>query len=294
MLPEQVRQTILGDRLGVGYAQMITLTSTPDISDANYRVRGENNEARISVLRLPYESRLVDLTADDALYWRMAAGYMTVKLDNAVTFSLPQGDGGANTQWTAYSGSAGLVAKFRVADGFSIEPAIDAGLARLTNEAQYFSVAQLFQPELDKLLINWATDEWIVTPNIAVAWTPTIDTRELELRAHVAYSRIASFSSDLVQGFNEWTGVFSVIVAYGIPTNQRVFDRALRYSVTAGYSGFFGPKRDALGFDSVTRVGVGVGLRFGTGSDRRYLQLDAAYLFGPQLTGWVIELGLPL
>lgn len=273
---------------------MITLASTPDISDANYRVSGDANDARISVLRLPYESKLVDLSPDQALYWRIAAGYMPIKVDNAITVSLPQGDGSANSKWSAYSGTAGLVAKFDVGNGFSVEPAIDAGLARLSNDAQYFGAAQLLQPELDRLLFNWTTDAWIVTPSIAVAWASITDTRELELRTHIAYSRIASFNSEMVQGFNEWAGVFSVGGEYGIPTSQMLFGRAVRYSVNAGYSGFIGSERDALGFESVSRVGAGVSLRYGAGSDRRYLGLHAAYLFGPQIRGWKIELRLPL
>lgn len=45
------------------------------------------------------------------------------------------------------------------------------------------------------------------------------------------------------------------------------------------------------GFSSVVNVGGSVGLRFGKGSDRRCLRLQAAYLFGPQLRGWAIGIG---
>jgi hypothetical protein len=72
-----------------------------------------------------------------------------------------------------------------------------------------------------------------------------------------------------------------------------VFQRPLDWVVLAGYAGFFGPNRDALGFTSVAEVGVGVEVPLSKNSEKpKRIRLSASYLFGNNVTGWTIGLGL--
>jgi len=49
---QSVRDTIAGARLGSGYAAILNLTATPDISSARYVVDGGDTQPSIDVLRV--------------------------------------------------------------------------------------------------------------------------------------------------------------------------------------------------------------------------------------------------
>ena len=53
-VPDRVRDQVASARLGAGYAQMINLSATPDLSAASYRIDGIDPGADLDVLRLLY------------------------------------------------------------------------------------------------------------------------------------------------------------------------------------------------------------------------------------------------
>jgi hypothetical protein len=78
-LPDQVRSQVESARLGTGYAQMINLSSTPDLSAASYKIGGGGSSPTLDVLRLPYQARWLAVSPDADLYWQVAGGYLKLK-----------------------------------------------------------------------------------------------------------------------------------------------------------------------------------------------------------------------
>jgi hypothetical protein len=290
---DQVRAQIASARLGAGYAQMINLSATPDLSAASYRIHSIDPSAKLDVLRLPYEAKWFALSPDADLDWRVAAGWLQFKQE--FPYATPSAtDGNIGSRWTAYSAGAGLGAKYRLGNGLTLEPAIDFGLARLDNRASYNGEATALQPFLDGLLFNWNASAWLVTPSVALGWTAPLASGIATVRGHVARSWIGSFGeTDPVQHFNEAANIYSLRAEYLQPTAWKLFDRALAGVAYAGYAGFFGANRDALGFDAVTEVGVGLELPIAADRSRaERARLAAAYLFGPGVEGWSIGVNL--
>ena len=290
---QSVRDTIASARLGSGYAQLLNLAATPDISAARYEVQDGDTKPSIDVVRLPYEARWLALSGDSDLYWRVAGGYLQTKADLPIEVA-SSGAGSISGKWSAYSLGGGLLAKFRLGNGFTLAPALDVGVARLDNRASYFGAATALQPLVDGLLFNWRTDAWLVTPSVALDWTRAEADRRTSIRGHSAWSWISSFSeSDPVLKFKETAGVYSIRAEHAAPTRMRLLERSLDWVAYGGYAGFFGDNRNALGFTSVAEVGVGMEAPLATsGKNSNRVRVGASYLFGPSVKGWTISLGL--
>lgn len=287
---QAVRDVIAGAHLGSGYSALLNLAVTPDISTASYRIRGEASPFEIDILRLPYEARLAELQAGTSLYGRIVGGYLTADLE----VPLSSGTGAVASSWTAYSLTGGLVAKIDLGGGMTFSPAMDFSLARLTNDAAYSGSAASLQPVLDGLLFNWQADTYGLTPSVAFSWTQTQAGRRLAVRTHAAWSRIRTFrTSDEAQSFDESAGVYSVRAEFGAPSGLMALDRALDWFAVAGFGGFYGANRHALGFTEVAELGGGVEIPLQAGPERAMrLRLSASLLRGGNVTGWTVGLGL--
>ena len=292
-VPDQVRAQVASARLGAGYAQMINLSATPDLSAASYRIDGIDPSADLDVLRLPYQAKWLPLSDDADLYWKVEAGWLQFKQDFPWN-PAPDAAGTFGSKWTAYSVGAGVLAKVRLGSGFSVEPAVDVALARLQNRTSYGGSATVLQPVLDGLLFNWNADAWLVTPGVALEWTDAVGEGRARVRGHVARSWIASFDeTDPVQRFREATNIYSVRAEYVHPTEWKAFERRMSWVAYGSYAGFFGANRDVLGFDAVAEVGGGLELPFKPDAPKaERVRLQAAYLFGSGVRGWTLGLGM--
>lgn len=155
-LPDQIRPQVESARLGSGYAQMINLSATPDLSAASYKIDGDGVNPTLDVLRLPYQQRWFALSPKADLYWKVAGGYLKYKQSFPVETSLNSG-GSVGSKWSAYSVDGGLLAKISLGHGFTLEPALDLGVARLDNQASYAGDTTALQPFLDGLVFTIGT-----------------------------------------------------------------------------------------------------------------------------------------
>jgi len=290
---QQVRDAVVGARLGAGYAGLLNLAATPDISAATYHVTNPELATDIDVLRVPYEHRLATLSSKADLYWKVAGAYLTSKQDLPMSIP-PFAPGSIDSKWTAYSLTGGLSAKIALGSGFTLVPGLDLSVARLENSADYMGGATLLQPFLDNLLFNWHTNAYLVTPNLGLVWNLVEADRRINVGAHVSWSWISSFdASDSALKFNETMGVYSIRADYAAPTGMKVFQRPLDWVVLTSYAGFFGGNRDALGFTSVAEVGAGVEIPISKNlANPKRVRISASYLFGDHVTGWTVGLGL--
>jgi len=285
---QSLDDVIAGAKVGPGYAQLLNLSSAPDVSTARYNIDTGAEELSIQVGRLVHEQRWRALSDSTDLYWRGAGGY------SWMSTGFPTSSGGAgkiSSSWRAFSLTAGLVAKIRLGDEFTLLPALDFGVARLDSRAKYSGTAVGLQPFLDGRLFNWDTNATLVTPNIGLEWSHRHDDRTTTVRLHAAWSRITSFEeSHPVLTFRESAGVTSIRAEHVALTSLRVAERPLRWVVFGGHAAFFGPNRAALGFPSVSELGLGfeVPLVPGDATAKR-VRVSGSYLVGPNVEGWSVS-----
>lgn len=291
---QSTRDVISGARLGAVYSQILNLTATPDISSAHLNVTDGGDSQSLFVTRVPLEGNLFSLSDRNTVNWRISGGYFRQK--DTVATNVPGGaPGSIDSKWSAYSATGGLFLSSKLGYGFTFEPGIDFSLARLLNDASYAGTATSLQPLTDGPLFNWHENAWLITPNAALAWTTNITPAQtLSVRGHIAWSWVSSFGeSDPILRFRETAGSWSIEADYAGPTGAQLFARPLGYVVSAGYGGFFGPDRDALGFTSIAKVGAGLEVPLSRDNlQSKRVRVGAAYLFGAHVSGWTVNLGL--
>lgn len=273
---------------------MLSLVTTPDISSAHLDISDGSDPQSLTVTRVPYEGTVLALSDWNSIGWRVSAGYFREKDD--IPLNMANGAAGSVvSKWSAFSATGGLFLKSKLGYGFTFEPGLDVGVARLLNDASYAGAATSLRPITDGPLFNWHENAWLITPNASLQWATSIaPAQTLTIRGHIGWSWINSFGeSDPLLRFRETAGSWSIQSAYTGPTPAQLFARPLNYVVNAGYGGFFGPNRSALGFSTIANIGGGFELPLSRdNAQSKRLQIDAAYLFGPHVTGWTVSLGL--
>lgn len=277
--------------LGSGYARMLNLLATPDLTAARYKVRGDPPSS-IRVMRMGLHKRLATLTPEIGLDGRMAAGYFRHRAVLPLEID-PMTTGTASTRWPAWSIGAGLALQVDLGNGWSIAPGIDLGVARLKNSTRYTAIPEDAQAILDNRVFNWKSDAWLATPGVEAQWQRIAGDHRIRLQGHVAWSRIASFSesSDVLR-FTKHAGVYSLQGEYVRATPWKVLERRLDWVVFGGNAGFLGSSRDSLGFTSVYRLGAGLELPQmpDSGPDQMW-RLSFSYLFGTGVRGATVGIG---
>ncbi|WP_250494958.1 MULTISPECIES: hypothetical protein [unclassified Caballeronia] len=290
---QSVADQVAGVRLGSGYAQLLNLAATPDINSAHFDLSNAGIKPTIDIFRVPYESKLATITPGSDIFWRVSAGYLSNRATLPVDSPSP-GAGSIGSKWSAFSLGGGVVLRQKLGYGFTLTPAIDAGLARLINGASYEGSAKPLSSLTDGVLFNWHTNAWLVTPNAGIEWMREQAEQSLSVKAHIAWSWISTFDeSPGLEGFRETAGVYSLRVEYARPTSLSVFERKLDWFVRSGYGGFFGANRSALGFSTVAEVGLGLLTPLSAKTQGgTSVKLGVSYLFGPNIRGWSASLGL--
>jgi hypothetical protein len=290
---QSARDIIGAARLGSAYSQILSLTATPDISSSHLDIQDGATPQSITVTRFPYEGQLLALSERNSLFWRVSGGYFREK--GAFALDEPGGSGSINGKWSAFSATGGLFLKSQLGYGLTFEPGLDFGVARLLNDTSYTGAAASLKPVTDGPLFNWHENAWLITPNAALAWSTSLaPAQTFSVRGHIAWSWISSFGeSDPLLRFRETAGSWSVQANYAGPTGAHLFSRSLNYVIEAAYGGFFGPNRDALGFTTIAELGGGFELPLSRdNAQSKRLRVGAAYLFGPHVKGWTVNLGL--
>lgn len=293
-IAQSTRDIIGAAHLGSGYAQMLNLIASPDISSAQLSTSDDGNSQSLTITRLPYEDTLLTLSDQNAIGWRISGGYYR-ETENIMLGSPDSAAGNVDSTWSAFSATGGLFLRSKLGYGFTFEPGVNLSVARLLNSASYAGAANSLKPFTDGLLFNWHENAWLITPNAALEWKTNItQSQTLTIRGHVAWSWISSFDeSDPVLRFREKAGSWSIQSAYVGPTGLQLLERPLSYVVNAGYGGFFGPNHDALGFSTIANIGGGLELPLSRQNPQsKRLWGGAAYLLGPHVRGWTVSVGL--
>ena len=194
---------------GAGYAQLIGFITDPDVSAISFDL-DEETHSTLDIYKLPLQLRLGEHLGW-TLFVRGGLNYATYDADDLLEF-LPPSDN-IDTEFTAYSGSLGLVAKKPINADWTFAAALDAGLARFENEADYKGISGVFAPFLDDLLLNWTTNASLFSGVAGLDYRHAFDALEVKGQLHYIHSYVSSFgeSGDFV-GFTEHTDTLHVDV----------------------------------------------------------------------------------
>jgi hypothetical protein len=222
----------------------------------------------------------------------VSGDYLQQKEDLDVGF----GGGSIASRWSAYSLTGGLLAKIRLGNGFTLAPALDLGVARLDNRADYDGTAKLLKPFFDELLFQLADECMVGDPE----WSNSGETGSTRPRRISISGHCCALVDFQLWRVGPRTGIQTKPpistrcgAEHAAPIDMQLAGRPLDWVIYGGYAGFFGPNRDVLGFTSVAEAGVGMETPLVTDQKRPdRARLGASYLFGEHVRGWTISLSL--
>lgn len=288
----QVRDVIDQAPLGAVYAGLLNLGASPDLSAASYHVTGQEVDTDIDLLRVPLESPLAALPGG-VLKWKAAGSYL--RSSDVFPMDVPPfAPGAIDSTWTTFGLTGGLFGEFPLGGGFTIAPGIDLNVARLESDADYSGGAKLLKPYVDGPLFNWHTESFLAAPNLRLTWSREEAGHRIGVDGHASWSRITSFrESDSMLDFTETMGTYSLRADYAAPAGMTLLARPVDWVVLAGYSGFWGTNRNALGFETVAEVGAGIEVPVSkTPEKQTRARLTCSSLFGEDIRGWSAGFGL--
>ncbi|MCB1956860.1 MAG: hypothetical protein KDG55_14350 [Rhodocyclaceae bacterium] len=285
-LRASLSQDIEASDLGAMYGAIGSITTAPEISAANYRVRDDASAPTLRLYKLPLNWTLASRDPDWAPYVQTSLGFMEMssELDFAGERIL--------SNWRAYGGSVGLGARYGTG-ALTWVGLASVGAVQIENRARYDGpIGQtLLRPLFRDLLFDWDATAY----QTGLAFGPDYE-REFGIWRLVARGRLSatqvktfSTSSDAV-AFSSTGAALTFHTDHSRPLPIRFGGYPTRLHVRAGATSYLGAGRGVLGFDRFLELGGGLELDVsGTHSAVRTIHLSALGIWGPDVVGWSLS-----
>lgn len=238
--------------LFAGYAGLLMLASSPELSAGQYRVHDGEDRLRIRLVHVPVSMPLRD--GDSRLELEPALGYVRA----VQPLSLAPGEQIEST-WSILGLGVGLRASHAISERWSLIGTIRPGIAWLRNDAEAAgSIARFVRDTLRGTVFDWST--WAVT---AVA-TGGVEYRfaagawDASARGRIMHGWIKSMTDRPLLAFEETASIAAADIAASRPSTAPIFGRQFEWLARAGYFRNFGANRRALGYDAIAEIGGGV------------------------------------
>jgi len=287
---EDLRTQLLEDknvrRTGVtaGYAQLIGFISDYMVPGYVLDVKNKLGSA-INIVKFPLNFEVADFGSTKMLV-RGGFNYASIDSKNIL-------EGFSSDKITpsseAYSGLLGVQFAMPLAEGWTLKPALDAGIGRIENDIEFQGVEALqVQPLVKSLVINWSTNVVLANIGLGTDYTYSFKGLQFDAKANYDHTIISSFSeSGIFAGFKTQTNLLHFSMDLTHPWNQTLFAYPLFGIIHTHNTTFLGKNSNALGFSKLN----GIGYHIKTKLSKRdilpqALTLGFNYLFGDHVEGY--------
>nr|MBL8412364.1 hypothetical protein [Dechloromonas sp.] len=165
-------------------------------------------------------------------------------------------------RWNSVSLSGGIGWDFRFNDELVLRPIFMIALGRVMSdlEAGEFLVNRKLGTEFN-FIRNGSMDAYGLGGSLMLDWERIRPEYEADLEARYTHIELQTFgnSENSVKGSSAADSI-NVWARYRAPTGLVAFERPVRYVLEAAHSRFFGDQKDALGFDAMNSLGLGMEL----------------------------------
>lgn len=276
-------------------AGLAFVSLSQEVASANYTISSEDarvEDTELWTLKVPWE-RDFDVGSEwGTLYVEGVAAWLdaTDRLEVASVL----GPATLKQDWTVLGALGGAGWTFPIAERWSVRPAVSCALSHIDNDAHYNDAAlQLFAPALDGVVVNW--DAWAMTTlvSLSVLYERPIASNHLSVHARWSWAYSDVFrASDSEQETSDASEYLVVRGDLDGPVPLRLADQLVQWGAFAGYSGFYGIDHDALGFSTLYELGAS--LTAPMPESLPGLKCSAAWIFGPDISGWSIGVSVSL
>ena len=208
--------------------------------------------------------------------------------DGTATQTLP-------VRWNSLSLSGGIGWDFHLTDELSLRPIVNIALGQVVSDLRVgeYILNRILDREIH-FINNGALTAYGYGASLMLDWERVRPEYELDVETRYSNITLQTFSNtdDSVKGrataesLNLWT-------RYRAPTGLTAMQKPVRYVLEGAHTQFFGEQQNALGFDHLTSLGVGVELD--SSAHEVFvsrIRLVARRMYGQNVTGSSIGLAL--
>lgn len=238
--------------LGAGYARLLMLSSTDDISASSFRT---HDGVAFSKFSLPYEMFRTELTDRLSLSGTVRGSYLKVK-------GTDEDEGMATRfRWDIFSAVSGLVGRYHVSDNVAIKSGIELGYAYMRNRISLGGHATD-----DEYRLDMTSRSGLVAPMLGIEYANGLDNGDrIHAEGSLSWMNVSSFSTNnrLMNIHNEKAGTWSLLGEYTFGDVYQLLGRSMDVVASNKLGGFYGKGyRDIdMGFMNNTELATGTRIK---------------------------------
>jgi hypothetical protein len=292
---DSVRAAFDPSRAGALYAASINFTVHPDISTADFRLDGLEDDGALDLglsnYRLPLRHTFDAGDSRLRPFVQGTIGYQDLSLTVPL---VADSDERVRADWRSKGVDVGAGFEYALDEHWTILPSLNAGVAELRNKADYGDsvLGPILQPVFEGIVFDWDSRAWIVGAGIAMRFDRALRGFDFHANSSLSSSYIRSFdvsSSDIRIDNTATTFDLELSTIHPLGTLR---DRPVSLVTIVGATNLVGDARGELGFDYFLEAGLALQLELpGNRLSLDRLRVGLKAIGGPDVSGWSIIIG---
>ncbi|HHR6131440.1 TPA: hypothetical protein ACS72K_004121 [Providencia alcalifaciens] len=273
------------ENLNAGYAKLLALSLTDDISASKLNSDGFNYEK----YSLPYEFKNLYITDDYSFSIQLKSNYLKVKSSRITIDSV----GDLRARWDILSISASPKVTYQINERLSLENELEFGYANMSNKSSFHG-SQLMRDTLrDEGVLDWNMNSFHITPKIGLKNTNKLDNNdEINIYGHLSYMFANGLGNEKKLNINSNTGTWSIggeyIMTDLISLNGINFNLILSNDL----GGFYGNNYRELSFGFINNTSLALETPINIYDNQVKLRAGVGYLSSDNAHGIALTLGI--
>ncbi len=260
------------ENLNAGYAKLLALSLTDDISASTLHAEGFNYEK----YSLPYEFKNLYVTNDYSFSMQLKGNYLKIKSSLVNVDSV----GSLRARWDIFSISASPKIAYQISEKFSLENELEFGYANMTNKSSFHGSQQMKEALRDEGLLDWDVNSFHITPKIGLKNTNKLDNNdEINIYGHMSYMFANGFRNEKKLNVNSNTGTWSIGGEYIMTDLISLNDIDFNLILSNDIGGFYGKDYRELSFGFINNTALALETSINIYDNQMKIRAGIGYLW---------------
>lgn len=267
------------ENLNAGYAKLIALSSTNDISASTLSA---DDGLKYSKYSLPYDFTDLDESDHYAMSVRLRGSYLKVKGADIEMGSL----GVYYPRWNMLSLTASPRITFTLSDTLALNNEFEFGYTKINSQSTYQGDAQTHALLRDDNLLEWSMNTFHLAPKIGLISRYTVNNKdEINVYSDIAYMYIDTPGNTAHSGFKSSFGTWSFGGEYVITHLFKLKEQPFNVVISNDIGGFYGKGYRDLSFGFINNTSLALEMPINLNNSRLKMKVGIGYLSSDRARG---------
>lgn len=273
------------ENLNAGYAKLLALSLTNDISASKLNADGFNYEK----YSLPYEFKNLYQEDNYSFSMQLKGNYLKVKSSLTNIDSI----GSLRARWDIFSFSVSPKIAYQINERFSLENELELGYANMNNKSTFHGNQQMKEALRDEGLLDWHVNSFHITPKIGLKNTNKLNNNdEINIYGNVSYMFVNGFRNEKKLNVNSNTGTWSIGGEYIMTDLISLNDIKFNLILSNNIGGFYGSNYRELTFGFINNTSLALETPINLYGNQVKISAGVGYLSSDNAHGITLILGI--